>query len=113
MPEETSIALQETNNNQQEAHETQPEERIARTKREHIKMKSAQSKWVEEVLNLLNTGSVDDLSKNLATIGPKTAVRIIRCREIHEIEFKFIDDLQKMSGWTEKEHKKFLSKNCL
>lgn len=97
---------------QQDAAETPTKNEFVETKDDDIKIPSSQLKWTEEVLNLLNTGSEDDLSKTLATIGPKTAIRITRCRKNHG-NFDQIADLPRRLGWSDKVHQKFLSKNFL
>lgn len=85
---------------------------IASEDGEDTKIKSTQSKWNDEVLKLLNTGSEMELSKQLATIGPKTATLIRRCREKRG-DFGEINDLQIKLGWSDKVYKKFLLRNFL
>lgn len=97
---------------QQDAPDTPTEDEFAKTNDEDIKITPSQLKWTDEVLNLLNTGSEAELSKTLATIGPKTAIRITKCRNVHG-KFDQIGDLQKRLGWSEKVFQKFLSKNFL
>lgn len=107
-PEESSITLQEKN----ESEVGSKQGTAAASDTDSIKITSSQSQWAEDVLNLLNNSTEKDLSKKLATIGPKTAMRIIKCREING-EYQRIDDLRKMLGWSERVYKKFLSKNSL
>lgn len=97
---------------QEDAPVTSTENEFAETNDDDIKITSAQLKWTEKILNLLNTGSKGDLSKTLATIGSKTAVRITRYRKIHG-NFEQIADLQARMGWSDKVYQKFLTKNFL
>lgn len=85
---------------------------IASEDGEDTKIKSTQSKWNDEVLKLLNTGSEMELSEELATIGPKTATLIRKCREKRG-DFGEINDLQIKLGWSDKVYKKFLLRNFL
>lgn len=73
---------------------------------------SYQIKWVDEVLNLLNTGSEKELKEKLMTIGVKKAAQIINCRNTHG-HFQQIDSLRQMLGWTQSAYTKFLQKNFL
>lgn len=73
---------------------------------------SSQSKWTDEILKLLNTGSASKISRELVTIGPKTATQITKCREIRG-KFEQIEDLKTRLGWTDKVYQKFQLKNFL
>lgn len=101
-----------SDNEEQDAPETPIEDKIAQSNDDDTETTSPQLNWTEEVLSLLNTGSEEELSKTLATIGPKTAIRITRGRKAHG-KLGQIDDLQKRLGWSDKVHQKFLSKNFL
>lgn len=81
-------------------------------KGDRIRMLSTEPNWTERVLALLNFASAEFLCLNLATIGPKTAARIIRYRK-RAGSFRTIDDLKSMTCWTINSHRKFLSKNFL
>ncbi|XP_031629366.1 kinesin-1 heavy chain-like [Contarinia nasturtii] len=63
----------------------------------------------ERVLNIINTGSIDDLKK-LHTIGVKTADLIYTYRDIHG-NFTSLESMKKL--WSTKSYQKFLNKNFL
>lgn len=77
-----------------------------------IKTTASQSKWSDEVLDLLNTGSESQIRSKLVTVGPKYALQITKCREIRG-KFEQIEDLKTKLGWTEKVYQNFRSKNFL
>ena len=97
---------------QEEISEVQDVDETEYTQSDDIQITSSQSKWTEEVVKLLNTGSEMDISIKLATIGPKTAALITKCREVRG-EFEQIEDLQKGLGWSDKVYKRFIMKNFL
>lgn len=103
---------------QENAQTQQPEPSIVHAdneiacKDDGTKPSSTQSKWIDEVLSLLNTGTEKQLSNKLATIGFKIASQIIRCRAVRG-KFERMEDLQTKLGWSNKVYKKFLSNNFL
>lgn len=64
------------------------------SKDDDTKITSFQSKWTDEVLKLLNSGSETERSKKISTVGPKTATLTTNCRKTRG-EFEKINDLMR------------------
>lgn len=112
----STVIKEITNTQQPEASVVKVDDKILRTKDDDNKTTSTstspQSKWADEVLKLLNTGSEKQISNKLATVGLKSAAMIIKCREIRG-KYEQLGDLQKKLGWSDKVYQKFLMNNFL
>lgn len=110
---EPSILHQENIQIQEQEPSLQCTENKMACKTDHeTKIPTAQSKLMEETLNLLNTGTEKQLSNKLTTVGVKTAAQIVRYREIRG-KFEKLEDLQTNLGWSNKMYEKFRFKNFL